>query len=65
VPARRLLESGTLAGARALGFDAEFGSIETGKRAALIAVRIPEGADDVEEYLVGGVEPAAVQWLDG
>ena len=64
VPARRLLESATLAGARALGFEAEFGSIETGKHAALIAVRVPDGADDVEEYLVGGVEPDAVLWLD-
>lgn len=64
VPARRLLESATLAGARALGFDAEFGSIDTGKRAALIAVRIPEGADDVEEYLLSGVEPGEVRWLE-
>lgn len=65
VPARRLLESATLAGARALGFGDEFGSIEIGKRAALIAVRIPDGVDDVEEYLVGGIEPDAVSWLDG
>ncbi|MGH9237238.1 MAG: amidohydrolase family protein [Vicinamibacterales bacterium] len=64
VPARRLLESATLAGARALGFDAEFGSIETGKRAALIAVRVPDGAADVEEYLVSGVEPGEIRWLE-
>lgn len=64
VPARRLLESATLAGARALGFDAEFGSIESGKRAALIAVRVPDGADDVEEYLVSGVEPGEIRWLE-
>lgn len=64
VPARRLLESATLTGARALGFDAEFGSIETGKRAALIAVRVPDGADDVEEYLVSGVEPGEIRWLE-
>ena len=63
VPARRLLESATLTGARALGFGDEFGSIDTGKRAALIAVRIPDGVDDVEEYLVNGVEPDQVQWL--
>jgi aminodeoxyfutalosine deaminase len=63
VPARRLLESATLTGARALGFDGEFGSIEPGKRAALIAVSLPERLDDVEEYLVRGVEPAAVRWL--
>jgi cytosine/adenosine deaminase-related metal-dependent hydrolase len=64
VPARRILESATLTGARALGFSGEFGSIEAGKRAALIAVRIPEGVDDVEEYLVGGIEPDQIQWLE-
>jgi len=64
VPARRLIESATLIGAQALGFGDDFGSIEVGKRAALIAVRIPDGVDDVEEYLVGGIEPDAIQWLD-
>ena len=64
VPARRLLESATLIGARALGFDREFGSIEAGKRAALIAVRVPARVDDVEEYLVGGLESDGVEWLD-
>ncbi|MBI2188760.1 MAG: amidohydrolase family protein [Acidobacteria bacterium] len=64
VPARRLLESATLVGARALGFGAELGSIESGKRAALVAVRLPAGIADVEEYLVSGVEPEAVSWLD-
>lgn len=64
VSARYLLESGTLCGARALGFGEQFGSIEEGKEAALIAVRLPEGVDDVEEYLVSGIEPAAITWLD-
>ena len=63
VPARRLLESATLTGATALGFGDEFGSIEAGKRAALIAVRIPAGVDDVEEYLLSGIEPGDIQWL--
>jgi cytosine/adenosine deaminase-related metal-dependent hydrolase len=64
IAARRLIESATLIGARALGFDDDFGSIEIGKRAALIAVRVPAGVDDVEEYLVAGIEPDQVMWLD-
>jgi aminodeoxyfutalosine deaminase len=64
VPARRLLESATLAAATALGFGRDFGSIEPGKRASLIALRLPEHVDDVEEYLVSGVEPDAIRWLE-
>ena len=65
VPARELLRSATLTGSRALGFGREFGSIETGKRAALIVVRLPDHLDDVEEYLVSCIEPDAIAWLDG
>jgi cytosine/adenosine deaminase-related metal-dependent hydrolase len=64
VPARRLLESATIAGAAALGFGAEFGTIEPGKRADLIAVRVPRNTEDVEEYLVSGLEPDVIQWLE-
>jgi 5-methylthioadenosine/S-adenosylhomocysteine deaminase len=64
VPADRLIESATLAGAQALGFASEFGTIETGKRAELIAVRIPRGLEDVEEYLVSGLQPDAIEWLE-
>jgi cytosine/adenosine deaminase-related metal-dependent hydrolase len=63
VPARRLLESATLIGARALGFERDHGSIEVGKGASLIAVRLPDGVAEVEEYLVSGVEPETVAWL--
>ena len=65
VPASRILESATLAGARALGFGAELGSIEAGKRSELLAVRLPAECSDVEEYLLSGIEPADVQWLEG
>jgi aminodeoxyfutalosine deaminase len=64
VPARRLLDSATRQGARALGFDAEFGTIEPGKSARLIAVDVPPDVEDVEEYLVGGIQPAQIRWLD-
>ena len=64
VPAARLLESATVAGAEALGFANEFGTIETGKRAELIAVQVPPAVADVEEYLVSGIEPDAIRWLD-
>ena len=64
VPARHLLESATLCGARALGFGEQLGSVEQGKQAVLISVRLPEPVGDVEEYLLSGVEPAAIAWLD-
>jgi len=64
VPARRLLESATLTAARALGFDRDFGTLETGKRSAVLVVRVPDAVVDVEEYLVSGVGPDAIVWLD-
>ena len=64
IPARAILESATRIGAEALGFGEDYGTIEPGKRAALIAVRVPDGVDDVEEYLVSGIRPADVRWLD-
>ena len=64
VPARLLLESATLQGARALGFDAEFGSIHPGKLARVIAVDVPAGTDDVEEYLLSGIQPAEIRWVE-
>jgi cytosine/adenosine deaminase-related metal-dependent hydrolase len=59
-----LLRSATLSGAEALGFGATHGAIERGRRAALIAVGVPPGTTDVEEYLVSGIEPGKVRAID-
>jgi cytosine/adenosine deaminase-related metal-dependent hydrolase len=63
VPARTLLDSATRRGAVALGFEDHLGTLEAGRRAQLIAVRIPSDVNDVEEYLVSGIEPPDIQWL--
>jgi cytosine/adenosine deaminase-related metal-dependent hydrolase len=63
VRARDLLRSATEVGARALGFD-DRGSLEVGKRPAIIAVPIRDDVLDVEEYLVGGaVEAGSIEWM--
>jgi cytosine/adenosine deaminase-related metal-dependent hydrolase len=63
VPASRLLNSATREGARALGFDADYGTIEPGKRARLLAIGLPRHVEDVEEYLVSGIQPSQLHWL--
>jgi cytosine/adenosine deaminase-related metal-dependent hydrolase len=63
VPASLLLESATIQGARALGFDADYGTIEPGKLARLLAVDVPPGTSDVEEYLVSGIHPGQIRWV--
>lgn len=65
VPAGEILASATKHGADALGFGAELGTLEPGKRAELIAVSIGPGVTDVEEYLLSGVEPSQITWLSG
>ena len=63
VSPRQLLESATRQGARALGFEADYGSLEPGKAGRFLAVSIPEGLTSVEEYLVSGVRPDQIRWL--
>lgn len=63
VPPRHLLKTATLHGAEALGLGDELGTISPGKRAELIAVRVPKGVDDVEEYLVSGIQPEQISWV--
>ena len=64
VPASRLMSSATIEGARALGFDADYGTIDPRKIARLAVVDLPGAVDDVEEYLVSGIEPDQVRWIE-
>jgi cytosine/adenosine deaminase-related metal-dependent hydrolase len=65
VPARVLLESATLTGARALGFESDFGTIEAGKKDRLIAVDLARAESRIEEHLVSGIDAAQIHWLSG
>ncbi|HEX4348621.1 MAG TPA: amidohydrolase family protein [Vicinamibacterales bacterium] len=64
IPASVLLESATRNGARALGFEADYGTIEAGKRSRLLVVSVTPGVGDVEEYLVSGVRPDQLRWVE-
>jgi 5-methylthioadenosine/S-adenosylhomocysteine deaminase len=64
LPASAIVASATTAGAAALGLDDRLGTIEPGRQAALIAVALPPGVVDVEEYLVSGITPDRVRWVD-
>ena len=63
VPASKILESATLTGAKALGLGDELGSLTPGKRAAMIAVELPDEIDNVEEFLLSGIAPERIQWV--
>ena len=63
VSAGALLDSATRQGARALGFDLHYGTIEPGKSGRLLTVTVPAGLEDVEEYLVSGIEPSQIRWI--
>ena len=63
LPSRMLIESATINGARALGFDADFGTLDPGKRDALIAVQLDGYVPSVEEYLLSGIDAAQISWI--
>jgi aminodeoxyfutalosine deaminase len=64
VPAGRLLDSATRVGARALGLEGEFGVLAPGARASILGVSVPVGTADVEQYLVSGIPPERIRWVE-
>jgi len=66
VPPAELLRLGTLSAARALGLDAEAGSLEAGKWANLAVVRLPDrDAADPHELLFDSDAPVVATWFRG
>lgn len=66
VPLSTVLRMGTLNGARALGLDAEVGSLEPGKSADLAIVALPgRDAPDPHELLFHSDEPVVATWVRG
>ena len=64
VLASRLLASATIEGARVLGFNADYGTLEPGKSGRVLVVDLPAGMGDVEEYLVSGIERDRIRWIE-
>jgi cytosine/adenosine deaminase-related metal-dependent hydrolase len=63
IPARLLLESATVNGARALGFESDFGAIEPGKSNRLVAISLDGPVTNIEEHLVSGIHGEQIRWL--
>jgi cytosine/adenosine deaminase-related metal-dependent hydrolase len=64
LPARTLLSWATINGATALGLGGDLGAIAPGRRARLLAARMPRGLQDPEERLVAGLTAGEVAWVD-
>jgi cytosine/adenosine deaminase-related metal-dependent hydrolase len=61
-----ILELGTLGGARALGRDAELGTLQVGNLADLTAIRLPaDPAADPHEMLIDGEGDVVGTWVGG
>jgi aminodeoxyfutalosine deaminase len=65
VPAAKVLELGTLAGARALGLDAHAGTLEPGKVANLTVVGLQGEADDPHQLVFDPSARVMQTWLRG
>ncbi|HHD56704.1 MAG TPA: amidohydrolase [Desulfobulbaceae bacterium] len=61
-----IMQMATIGGAQALGIDADYGTLETGKSASLLAVSIPASMtdhQDVAEYLIHRGDESRKTWI--
>lgn len=63
-PSRELLAMATQGGADALGLGDDFGAILPGRRAVLVAVKVPPGLADPEAAMLDGVSPGRIRVID-
>lgn len=62
-----IVKMATIGGAQVLGIDDDYGTVETGKSASMLAVSIPPAITDpqvVVEYLVHDGSASRMQWLN-
>ncbi len=68
IPPEEIIKMGTIYGARALGLERDWGSLEQGKRATFLSLRIDGlglAAEDLAGFLTTSSHPPELSWIYG
>jgi hypothetical protein len=63
VPASQLIESATKTARVRWDSTRIYGTLEPGKQARILGVRVPDAVSDVEEYLLSGIGSDQLLWV--